>query len=446
MKKLILSIIFLFLVFVSPYSVGRGAYDEVNAQQTAISGLTNVGYATFNLTAPGFNCDGFFEATQDLDSLHIAFLYNTFGNDFSCLKRLLADDRLETLEVALLNEPGHRNKRLGSYEFLKSVGSVNNWNTLVQNRDPALKSRLTKYVIPLQELLAENLRPETALLINPGLESNLSDAAGRVLVSWTRESFPSARIVWNPLRASDARRKRAKADLIEAHGFYPNISAPCVYNMDGMDVSYKTRPALGQRRYQEGQTKNWINSGKPMFQLMETYANACEVAFVWTAESNGLDEKVGGFVDPRKRKHNISTRMYKNIFKDIISVHKFGKIYPKTVSYSQSDMSVESSCNVVTSSFKDGAKGGKLLKQSEFTERGGVLILPREYSNSHTANLVKGTRIIDVYNNTGSYKDGRVLFRSNTSPTKYPFNTYLTLNNRGQKVCFKIPNPRTRID
>ena len=114
-------------------------------------GLTNIGYAPFNLTAPKFNCDGFIESLKPLTEIHIAFLYNTFGNDFSCLNRLLADQRLKTLEVNLINEPGHRNNRLGTYEFLYGVGSVNTWNTKLKNRDARLRQKYIDYVKPLQD-------------------------------------------------------------------------------------------------------------------------------------------------------------------------------------------------------------------------------------------------------------------------------------------------------
>lgn len=418
---------------------------EQDTEDVRTSGLTNVGLAIFNLTAPRFNCNGYLESTAGLKSLHVAFLYNTFGNDFSCLKRVLADPRLESIEIALINEPGHRNKRLGSYEFLFNEGSVADWNRKVQRKDPRLKNKLGKYVQPLQAVLNDHLRTTTELFINPGLESNLSDTSGRVLVAWTRELFPNARIVWNPLSARPARRRATRADVLEGHGLNPNLDAPCIYNMDGTDVSYPNRPALGESNHQEGQSKNWVQSGRPLRQLIEEYANRCEVAYVWTQESNGLSYK-NGFIDPRKRNHNISKATYDRLFSDVKQLQRTGKIYPKTFSYTDADNAIVSSCDVVSSKFVDGYKRGNLLKQSEFRDRGGVIILPAENRSVTSIRIYQGTRVIDTYRNTGAYKDGRVLFRSSVSPQDYPFNTYLVFDRSNKKICYQIPNPRIRLD
>lgn len=422
-----------------------GETSPIEAQSTSAS-LPNVGFAAFNLTAPSFNCSAFVKASSDLPELHVAFLYNTFGNDFSCLNRILRDPRLKTLEVALINEPGHRNARLGPYEFLSNEGSVFLWDEKLRRRDKRLKAKFNKYVQPLKRVLNENLQEHTSLIVNPGLESNVSDRAGRVLIAWTREEFPNSRVVWNPLKPSPARRKNTRADFIEGHNLSPNIAEPCIYNMDGTDVSFPDRPAIGERNYEEGQVKNWVQSGTPLFQLIEQFANRCEVAFVWTAESNGINERATSFVDPRKRNHRISIDRYNAIFSEIRRVQSRGRVYPTEFKYTDSDKHVESSCDVVRSIFEDGEKKGNLLKQSEFRDRGGVLILSNTFGFVRDVKLIKGRRVVDEFDSSGKYKDGRLLFRSSRSPTTYPFNTYLTFSHNNQKICYKLPNPRVRLD
>lgn len=438
------------MVFAPLYSAGEPSIQAELAPsaQAKVSprGLTNVGFAAFNLTAPNFNCSGFFRASQKLDTLHVALLYNTFGNDFACLKKLLADPRLQTLEVALINEPGHRNNRLGSYEFLSEVGTVLEWETKLRSRNSRLKDKFFRYTQPLRDVLTENVRPNTTVIINPGLESNLSPRAGRVLVAWTRQFFPSYRVVWNPLIPSPRLRSKTRADLIEGHNISPNIQAPCLYNMDGTDVSFPDRPAIGQRLYKEGQTKNWVQSGAPLFQLIEQFANRCEVAFVWTAESNGIDESKTSFVDPRKRNHKIPKHRYDKIFSQIEKVSKRGRVYPVDYAYSAKDKQVELTCSKVYSIFPDGEKAGNLLKQSEFSDRGAVLILSKGIGVANNVQLVKGNTVIDTFEPAGRYKDGRFLFRSPRSPTTYPLLVYLTFVQNGAKICYKIPNPRIRVD
>lgn len=436
--------LFVVLLGLSLIVTSCGGPSDSSNPNTPKDGLTNVGYAPFNLTADNFNCTGFLDATQVVEHLHVAFLYNTFGNNFTCLENLLADPRLETLEVNLINEPGHRNGRLGSYEFLASEGDVQDYDSKLRSQDAALKQRFAAYVAPLQSVL-QNLDSSTQLLINPGLESNVSPEAGAVLVSWTRELFPNARVVWNPLNPSQEQLTTTAADLIEGHGPTPNISAPCVYNMDGTDVSYPFRAAIGEADHREGTAKNWVQSGPPLFQLIEELANRCEVAFVWTAEGNGIDARNSNFVDPRSRNHNISTDVYRSIFADIASVHTDGQVYA-TTDYSQDELFVESACSQVLTNFSDGPKSGRLLKQSEFRDRGGVVILSNDLRGATNVQVVHAGDVVDSYYSSGTYHDGRPLFRSNVSPTKYPFNTYLTFNLGSQKLCYKIPNPRVRID
>lgn len=410
-------------------------------------GVDNVGFAPFNLTAPNFNCEGYLTAVKPLKVLHVAFLYNTFGNDFSCLKKLLKDPRLETLEINLINEPAHRNSRLGSYEFLHGIGSISTYERRLARRDLRLQRKFSKYVISLKKVLNTHLQPHTSLIINPGLESNVSPSAGKTLVEWARQEFSSARIVWNPLKPSPNQQQQAKSDLIEGHGFNPNIKAPCFYNMDGIDVAYPTRQAIGQAAHKEGQLKNWVESGPPVRQLLEEFANTCEVAFLWTAESNGINPTQTKFVDPRKRDHFVSGEMYKKIIKDLVVLKKRGKVYSSLLKYDTEDEAIVDSCDSVHENFEDGYKRGKLLKQSEYRERGAVLILPKSFSSSDRPFLVKGTAVIDRFHFSAVYKDGeRLVFRSNTSPTTYPFNTYLVIDSGKKRSCYKLPNPRIRLD
>lgn len=429
-------------IFLLLYTV----FCQLELAQAQSKKLENVGYAAFNLTAEKFNCQGLRSAFDGLSEIHLSFLYNTFGNNFSCLKLFLEDPRLKTLQIHLINEPGHRNRRLGKYEFLYTEGTPSDYNRKVSSRNLELKTKYIQYLTPLIEVLNASLRNDVELLISPGLESNLTDSSGKILIEWTREVFPSARIVWNPLKNSSNTLQTSTGDLLEAHGLFPSLKPPCVFNLDGSDISYPNRPALGEREYKEGESKNWIQSGNPMFQLHEQMANMCEYVFVWSAESNGLDYRQKTFVDPRRRNNSISTRTYRTIFSDIRNLHRKGLVYPPEYVYTNEDNSMTSSCSEIRTKFEDGFKKGNLLKQSEFRNRGGVLILSKEFSSVQSAKLYKGKTVVDTFSKTGLYKDGRILFRSNKSPTQYPLNTYLIIQKKNSKICYKMPNPRIRLD
>jgi len=431
-KALLLSILFFLVIWSSTVCLCQ----EIN----------NIGYAPFNITSKRFNCRAFSRSISRFDDIHISFLYNTFGNDFSCLAEISQDARLKTLQVHLINEPGHRNGRLGKYEFLYSIENPSKYNELLVNRNENLKVKFLDYVQPLKQFIDDNISNSTEVLISPGLESNLTNSAGKVLVEWTREAFPDRRIVFNPYPARLSSRDKTNADLMEDHGLYPKLNAPCVYNIDGADVSFNKRKALGEKYHQESQTKYWVQSGAPLFQLYEHMANKCEYAFLWTAESNGL--KDGSFIDPRARNHRVSYKTYRMIMKQIRNLNRRGILYPLDYTYSEDDMKMAPTCDSIKEqkAFRDGHKTGNLLKQSEFRNRGAVLLLSQSFSNVKKATLYKGDTVIDRFKYSGKYKDGRTLLRGSVSPTKYPLKTFLIIKENNSKKCYKIRNPRIRID
>lgn len=406
-------------------------------------GLDNIGYASFNITANRFNCEGLISALAPLKVIHLSFLYNTFGNSFSCLERILKDERVKTLQIHLVNEPGHRNKRLGDYEFLYNIKTPKVYNTLVLNQDESLRLRYFEYVKPLQDFIQNSVRSDIEVIITPGLESNLSVGASKILFAWTKELFPNNRLVFNPYPFKSG-HQAVGADFLEAHGLFPELNSPCVFNLDGTDVSFPNRLALGQKSYEEEQLKNWIQSGAPLFQLYEEMANKCEYVFLWTAESNGLKDSL--FIDPRMRSNVIATRMYRTIISQIVNLNKKGKVYPLDLTYNEQELFIEKSCSEVRVNFADGAKRGNLLKQSEFRNRGAVLILSKSFSNPKNVKLYNKNKVVDSFERVQNYKDGRIMFRSLKSPTTYPLKTFLVIEEKNKKICYKLANPRIRID
>lgn len=433
-KSLVKGIISLLLVLAATFSFPKSCQTQ---------GLDNIGYAPFNITANKFNCKGFISALAPLKVIHLSFLYNTFGNNFECLERIIKDERVKTLQIHLVNEPGHRNKRLGDYEFLYNIDSPGAYNTLLLNQDETLRLRYFEYVRPLQNFIQNSVRSDIEVIITPGLESNLSVNASKILFSWTKELFPNSRLVFNPY-PFNSNRERVGADFLESHGLFPQVDSPCIFNLDGADISFPNRLALGQKSYEEGQTKNWIQSGTPLFQLYEEMANKCEYVFLWTAESNGL--KTGKFIDPRLRKNVISTRMYRTIISEIVTLSRKGKVYPLNLNYDEQELFIEKDCSEVRTNFEDGAKRGNLLKQSEFRGRGAVLLLSKSFSTSKKVKLYHKNKIVDSFKRVQNYKDGRPMFRSGKSPTKYPLKTFLVIEEKNKKICYKLANPRIRLD
>lgn len=432
--------------FFDPSDPSRLAYIE-----SSKSHLVNVGRAPFAIASPKFNCDGFIESLDKLDFLHISWLFNTFGSDYKCLKRVLKDPRLITLQVNLVNEPGHRNRRLEPGEFLYNIKSPQEYNRLLLAKDPSLHKRFQKYAAPLQDLLVSRLQPRTQCLINPGLESNISTRAGRVLVKWAREAFPFCKIVWNPLSNTGSPRGTG-ANFIEQHGWFPNFKTKsCVFNNDGSDINFKQRKSgfAIQHELNPALPKNYLNSGNSLQAALEQYANQCRVVFVWTPEDNCFDfnRQTAPWMPPSKRGCQ-NGPVNSLVAKEIENVHQKGVRAPQEFKYTQKDELSFQGCSQIRNPH-DGFKIGFLLKQSEFSERGGVILTPRPLNKATQITIVHGGKVIDSYAKTamfGEDSSGRALWRSLKSPLLYPLKVSVRILIDSKTVCYRVNNPRVRND
>lgn len=411
--------------------------------------LVNVGDAIFDLTSPKFSCKKYLKSRDKLDFLHIAFLYNTFGNKFDCVKTLLQDPRLMTIEINLINEPGHRNRRLESHEFLHYIrGGPAKYSRLLKSRNKDLKKRFDAYVVKAQNLLMGYQQPHTKCFINPGLESNVSVRAGKVLVEWAREAFPQCSIVWNPLHGK-LQASRTGANLAEGHGPGPNFTGPCITNLDGTDINFPDRLTCAAKTYNEEGTKNWINSGNALRSYITEYANRCEVAFLWVGEYNQFNFDECKAWEPPTKRGGRKDKIFDLVGKEIAWAHSSGKVIPKDLEFTDADKQALASCDVVRTKWNDGEKRGRLLKQSEFSDRGGVILTSSDLSSATSIKILYRKTVVDTYRRIGTYghdNSRRILWRSNISPVKYPVNVVIQLKVKNKNICYKIKDPQIRHD
>lgn len=421
MRSFILSLFFIFQVLFATSARADGPQPLIG----------NVGRAPYSLMDPKFRCDQFVRSLRRLPAWHIAALYHTFGDSYRCWDRLMKSPKMQTIELALLNEPGHRNHRLGSYEFLASIPSPADFNRLLINQDQHLKDRFTKYVKKAQEKMAE-LPPQVQCLINPGLESNVSEQAGKVLISWTKELFPNCRVIWNPVTAP-AKGHLAGADLVEGHGPQPPVFPACIVNLDGTDISFPERPSSSP----DG---NYIESGRPLLSYIEEYANRCELVFLWVAEDNCAESK---FKDPRSRSCRSQDKVFPLVAKQAEIAMKTLKVFTPYDWTDTENLSLNACTQIKRA--EDGDKRGFLLKQSQFRNRGGVIITDKSIRATKMKVLSDG-KVIDNYTFDGNYHDGRPLWRSNLTPLNYPYHVVVQATVGNQIICYKIEDPKGRVD
>lgn len=415
----------------------------LTSKELSATGLYNVGMGPFAINHEKFDCNGFFKEIKDLKELHMAVLFNTFGNKNTCFIKLLEDTRLKSLTVHLINEPCHRNRRCGSYEFLNSISSPAAYQNLWAKMDSKLVKKFTKYVRPLQRLLNVYAGEYTSILISPGLESNIGGVAAKNLIKITRRLFPEYRILWNPLAASSPTQivPRSGADVVEGHGSTPRLKAPCTVNLDGTDIDFPSRPVLKSSK----EAKNYVESGAPLQQFIETYANRCEFVILWVNEFNCIGG-VDTFIDPRRRSCKDVRKLTRLIVNEIKHANKKGRAEPLEFVWSDEDNKSFEGCTEVVKSPADGPKLGFLLKQSEFRDRGAVVLLPGRDKPKSLKIYNKG-KVEDTFTFSGYYHgQPRQLWRSPLSPMSYKFKAVLKAKYSNKTVCYKLNNPRIRID
>jgi hypothetical protein len=450
-KKLNLLLLFILLIlFAFSYSIKNPDKDFYPSKQY----LANIGRAPFSLTSNEFvkkRCTSFLRSLKGNKNIHISYLFNTFGNNEACLNRLLKNPNLKTLQVHLLNSPGHRNRErmkrfYGNYEFLEPI-SVKQWQEILTSNNLNWKRKFIEYTQPLVEMIELRKRNDTACMISPDLESNLTDRkAINTLISWTREIFPSCEIVWNPLSRVSSNRGY-NANYIEQHGVNPLVFPPCVVNPDGADIQFPYRKTLAWAG-DESDIKNFINFGRPLQQYVETYGNRCRVVFLWTFEDNMIFTR--SFIDPRKRTwRSVGNRIDQDLGKEIKRYTKQALQEPEKIVWSKADDKSLRKCKQVISPRDeifgiDGFKVGFTYKQSEFPDRGIALLLPSFDRAKKVEIFFRGkSRIALEYN--GLYKDrSRTVWRSSVPPSSLALKGVIKVN--GGEVCYRLPNPRLRLD
>lgn len=231
----------------------------------------NVGRAPYALRNPSFNCDSFLNSLSGVSNLHISFLWDSFGEDNTCLLRLMNDPRLKTLEIFAINEVCHRNGYCAPGEFLYGFpGGPKVYNKMILNYNPALLEKIAQQMWNIRAFLDQHLQPGTHCMISPGLESNLSSAASGVINGMAANIFPMCSIV------QCGGKKINNASYKESHGKNPAAKSPCIVNLDGTDISFPQRKSWSPNNIKVSKIPNFIRK----------YAPRCEVVYLWTQDDN----------------------------------------------------------------------------------------------------------------------------------------------------------------
>jgi hypothetical protein len=238
----------------------------------------NVGRAPYAITSQNFNCTAYKTSVGNLANYGISFLWNSFGNSYSCLDSELNNPKVNLVEVHLVNGPCIRDKRCGSYEYFSTYTTT----TLAQgisNSDPSVIAEFKNAATNLATYLLPKLREGVSCYINPVLENNLSEEQLSTVVSWISPIFQNrCSFVWNP-EGAEPGLPATGTTISEGHGANPSfVNNQCFANPDGATIT-----TLSQ----------WTS-------YLSKYGSSCVQAFTWTPNDNCLTPNAP-FLDPRSR-------------------------------------------------------------------------------------------------------------------------------------------------
>lgn len=223
------------------------------------------GLSYLGMCHPTWDCDA---SLQGWSSEPLGWLENTFGTRCQCVDRFLSFPQPKVIRAHLINSPCMRNNRCGAYEVLHGETAASASRKIVRG-DKRLLRKFNRVLERFRERLSK-ATGELTCYVSPCLECDLYEPARRVLANLVSAAVPNCRIVDNPYR-----RRCLKEYICEKHGKNPNLAAPCIVDLDGIDAS-------------EVSLNKWLVK----------YSH-CDIRFVWSTWMNCLSDK---FIDPRKRK------------------------------------------------------------------------------------------------------------------------------------------------
>jgi hypothetical protein len=285
---------------------------QLNAQ------VYNVGVGYYGIQSEYWPCDESFNALKKVDQIHLSFLYKTFGMNNECLMRFINEPRLKSLEIHLTNGAGIRKPVRRWYELLAPY-SVQSLNKALENKDPATLKLFKRELVKVNKNILSYLRSDTACLVNPILEHNISDKAAANLVAALRPKLlPGCMMVINPMGNGSGNYNGA--DFYERHGEASYSCPSCITNLDGMDIGFD---------YRDGLSGNDIGEHRLMNFILQHRQDA--INFLWIREFNGwaTADYTASIEDPRSRKNFPNKILFDLVAKYILEAQNRFEFPPK---------------------------------------------------------------------------------------------------------------------
>lgn len=246
----------------------------------AVSKVQYVGFSSFAVTHPSYNCSRFLSISDASHYPAITFPLRTFGDDYSCVKKFL--DRYKSkphlLQIHLTNETCRRKAgRCSPYEVESKLG-VGAYNKALHRGKESLKKEIQDRVRFVTKRLKPLTNKNTKIILTTGLEDNYDDKAYLQILSWIQEEKPTYLIARSPVTPKCGLIGSANyCELHPAKSQFNNNTSACIFNNDGN-----------------------LNTIDDQLKLFNKFSK-CSVLFAWEPLTQGRGKLGDKFTEPRNR-------------------------------------------------------------------------------------------------------------------------------------------------
>ena len=275
----------LILVFVLLFQV------NAHGQQTA-------GISAFAIFGKNFPCKALVSTLSDSETIAVATLIGTFGNDFTCINSLVESNRGKSfiIEFHLSNGSCRAFNRCGTGEFFGSLNK-STFERLLRKMSESTKARIRSRLAPIKSFIDQYPTERFTILISPELETRGSKLAIENFFKVIKDEIPSAFLVFNPVGTTN-NFVPIGTDFVELHGLRPKFrgNSARICSNDGNELN--------------------LQSARSYFRQ----AHNCQVLLPWSKELQGISGNSRRFIRPSNRRF-IFTSTLKKLFMLVRSIN-----------------------------------------------------------------------------------------------------------------------------
>ena len=196
------------------------------------------------------------------------WLENSFGRECPCANKILQTRNDKAIRVHLINSPCMRNGRCQRHDVLYGHTKASASRLMTNQSSPLFR----KYhqILSRFKRRIESSKGTVSCYVSPCLECDLYGPARKTMLDAVRVALPACVLVDNPHL-----QPCLPGFVCERHGLRPNVSRPCIADMDGSEAN----SSVDLKAFAE-QTKD------------------CDVRFYW---SGWMNCNFGSFIRPTRR-------------------------------------------------------------------------------------------------------------------------------------------------